>query len=388
MMEKTTMNDNIDMVFLEQLKKIILESPKQFSNILNHNKKFNDLKEWIIDKTKKLDQTRSLTERIFWILNGLEDFPKCKNTKCNMPLTNKKSFRGLILGYKCYCSKHCANSDQIQIAKSKETRLMKNGGKYFSDESINKAKLTFIEHYGVDNNMKSEKGLKEFQNSFETKYGVKNPWQVNQIKEKIRITKEEKYGSPTWNNPNTAKQTKFKKYGDGNYMNRIKFKQTCLKNYGVDHPMKDPNIAKRSFLNSKRKPKYLIDNYKFDSFPELCFYIWCRDNQINVICHPLDKRIRYQDEKMEWHTYYPDFYLVNEQQLVEIKGDNHFEDKDPTKSMISFKGKEFDHVERSKQKCMKENNVLLVTSSKYQKYLKYAILKYGKKFLLENYKVS
>nr|DAH73976.1 MAG TPA: hypothetical protein [Caudoviricetes sp.] len=33
--------------------------------------------------------------------------------------------------------------------------------------------------------------------------------------------------------------------------------------------------------------------------------------------------------------------------------------------MISFKGKEFDHVERSKQKCMKENNVLLVTSSKY-----------------------
>ena len=58
MMEKTTMNDNIDMVFLEQLKKIILESPKQFSNILNHNKKINDLKEWIIDKTKnqiKLD---------------------------------------------------------------------------------------------------------------------------------------------------------------------------------------------------------------------------------------------------------------------------------------------------------------------------------------------
>ena len=45
--------------------------------------------------------------------------------------------------------------------KSKQTRLLKNDGKYFSDESINKIKETTYNRYGVDSFTKTQQ-FKEF----------------------------------------------------------------------------------------------------------------------------------------------------------------------------------------------------------------------------------
>ena len=70
------------------------------------------------------------------------------------------------------CAKH--HGGRVNAAR----RRAKNNGKYFSEEELAKAKKTFTEHYGVDNNMKCEKGKKEHRDAIERKYGkgITNPY--------------------------------------------------------------------------------------------------------------------------------------------------------------------------------------------------------------------
>jgi len=69
-------------------------------------------------------------------------------------------------------------------------------------------------------------------------YGVENVFQSNEIKEK-------------------CKQTKKEKYGNENYTNLEKNKQTCLIKYGVENPSQNINI-----YNKGLKTRFLIHKYK------------------------------------------------------------------------------------------------------------------------------
>lgn len=61
----------------------------------------------------------------------------------------------------------------------------------------------------------------------------------------------------------------------------------------------------------------------FDSAPELAFYIWLRDHSIQFEYQPKDHLIKYEVDGVI-HTYYPDFFLIKENLIVEIKGDWFF----------------------------------------------------------------
>ena len=373
----------------KELRRLLVQvvhlSPKQFSNRINHDPGLEELKLWIIKSTPKLDTSHSLSERVYWILNGIKDFPRCQNPNCWKPLANPKAFRGEKRGgYSRFCCKKCSNSDPTARAKGKATRYEKNGGKYFSEESNEQRRQSFIDHYGVDNNMKSPEGLKEYQDALERRYGkgIRNQWQRPEVIAGARQYRLEKHGSETWNNPKAAKATKKLKYGDENYYNQEKAIQTSLKNYGVEHPMFNPEVARRAQENRKVKATYSLDGLRFDSYPEMCFYIYYRDHGIPLDCHPKNRTIQYLDKNNHTHTYYPDFYLPHLGYLVELKGNNHFKDKDPTKEMISLKGPEHDHVEQAKQRCMKEHGVILITSDDYAFYLKYAEKTYSRPILM------
>lgn len=69
---------------------------------------------------------------------------------------------------------------------------------------------------------------------WELRYGVKNPYQLERVKEKMKKTKLERYGNEKYVNREKAKQTCLKKYGSENYVNIEKMKETCLERYGVD----------------------------------------------------------------------------------------------------------------------------------------------------------
>lgn len=99
-------------------------------------------------------------------------------------------------------------------------------------------------------------------------------------------------------------------------------------------------------------------------------------------CHPIDKVIEYLDNNGKKHMYYPDFYLPKMQRIVEIKGDNFFKDKDPSKPLASMFGKA---DESNKSECkfnaMMDNNVIVLSSRRYRLYEKRVVLKYGRKWI-------
>ena len=76
---------------------------------------------------------------------------------------------------------------------------------------------------------------------FLKKYGVENPFQAKECKEKIKQTMQNRYGidsllkSPEFRNKN--KESCFEKYGNENYNNREKAKKTCLEKYGGPAPI-------------------------------------------------------------------------------------------------------------------------------------------------------
>ncbi len=64
-------------------------------------------------------------------------------------------------------------------------------------------------------------------NRFLEKYGVENPFQLEDIK-------------------NKSKQTKLERYGDENYSNRNQYKQTCIEKFGSESPFGNKNVREKS----------------------------------------------------------------------------------------------------------------------------------------------
>ena len=91
-----------------------------------------------------------------------------------------------------------------------------------------KVKQTFIRHYGVDNNMKSDIGLQKYSEAIFQKYGVAWTWNNKSVQEK-------------------SKNTKIKKYGNIKYNNREKAKQTNLERFGFEYAIQNPEISKKHF---------------------------------------------------------------------------------------------------------------------------------------------
>ena len=126
------------------------------------------------------------------------------------------SFQGIRLGYLKHCSSKCSNNDL---------------------EVIHKREQTCFNHYGVT-----------------------NPYQSEEIKEKIKQTMLSNTGYEyNLQNPKTreqSKQTKLTKYGDENYNNVEKAKQTCLEKFGVESYSKTDEFKKFvSIANSNNVEK-------------------------------------------------------------------------------------------------------------------------------------
>ena len=74
------------------------------------------------------------------------------------------------------------------------------------------------------------------------RYGTDYTWQSNEIKQK-------------------GKQTKLNRYNDINYNNREKAKQTCLDKYNVDNPIKNKTIQKKALSHTTSKKETVIEDF-------------------------------------------------------------------------------------------------------------------------------
>lgn len=152
-------------------------------------------------------------------------------------------------------------------------------------------------------------------------------------------------------------QTNLERYGDPNYHNEEKIKQTRLEKYGVENFFQDKEIHKKALLGHRYKYK----NIKFDSFPELCFYLYCINKNISISRETIKLPFIFNGKQC---YYYPDF-KVNEQ-LIEIKGSQFLTEDGSWKNPYNHNLNDYN---KARYECAIKNNVKIIYTDEYQKYI-------------------
>lgn len=180
-----------------------------------------------------------------------------------------------------------------KIRKSLENKKLENQN--FWTEHSEKRKITKLSKYG-DENYNNQELKKE--------------------------TLKEKYGYENYNNNLKRKETLKEKYGDENFNNQKKKERTCLNRYGVRHTNHIP-IIMHKIQKSAMKIKY-HNNTKlyYRGTYEKHFLDFCFDNNITI--ESFKGNITYWVENKE-HKYYPDFFHVDTNTIIEIKSTYTFE---------------------------------------------------------------
>lgn len=145
-------------------------------------------------------------------------------------------------------------------------------------------------------------------------------------------------------------------------------------------------IASNRAKEGKAKTFYKYNDILFASKWELSYYVWLKDNNINL---------KYQLEPIEYEFegiirhYVPDFEVNGV--IQEIKGLQFFENHDSSKRMINPYRRKIDSSEivkrrdnlmEAKHQCMIRNNVEIITDC--SKYIEYVKTKYGNTFFEEH----
>lgn len=348
--------------YIEQIKILLEKYPHTYFLILNKNKNFKYLLDWINSQTPLLqDKFYKLSTKIYWILHNIKSFDddQCKCKTCGKQFVHLNV--NITAGYPRFCAgkngNNCSQINNIVQEKSKQTCLKKYGVTSYTktQECKIKTKNSFMTHYGVDNNMKCKEGLKEYTDAMIKRYGVMFCAQDKNICAKQQQTKLEKYGHKGIGNIN-------------------KSKQTCIERYGYDNSMKVHAIRQKAHY------KYNFNNKYFDSSPELAYYIWLKDNNIAFEYQPNCNFIYYVGNIK--HKYFPDFYLINENQYVEIKGSQFFDvNGNPINAYTKKSWKD-------KYDFIMTNNIKLMLENEYVKYCKYCEDKFKSKNWYKQFKKS
>lgn len=132
--------------------------------------------------------------------------------------------------------------------------------KYYIEE--NHTREECLEHFNVSLNVFKrwlttygiKKDMQARQQNIEKHFNASSPFMVNEIKDKVKSTLIEKYGTDnifsTEEFKEKAAKTKLDKYGSETYNNREKAKETNISRYGVDNIFKDTERMKQSYIDS------------------------------------------------------------------------------------------------------------------------------------------
>ena len=125
-----------------------------------------------------------------------------------------------------------------------------------------------------------------------------------------------------------------------------KFKKTMYNKYGVAHAP---------------KKLYQCNNIYFDSFPELCFYLYHIKNNIEIKHEPIELFYYFDDKK---HSYFPDFEVDG--QLYEIKGQQFLKEDGSWQNPFDHS---LDDLFEAKHQCAMTNKVKILYPTDYKKYI-------------------
>ena len=270
------------------------------------------------------------------------------------------------------------------FSKSKEERI----------KIKEKRKQTSLNHWGVENPMQSKKIIQTLKENNLQKYGVDSFSKTKEFKKLCEETWKNKSKEEIKNMIKKIQQTSLEKYGTGNAMQTLFFKeklkqnnlqkygvgctlqlkdvkekskQTCLEKYGVE------NYSQTKESQYNRKSRYFYDNQSFDSCPEICFYIYCKDFNLNI--KRCLKSFEYVFEGKEYY-YFPDFEIDGK--YYEIKGNQFLTENGKWQNPFNHS---LDKKYEAKHQCALKNNVIILYEKDYQKYIEYVEEKYGRNYL-------
>ena len=332
--------------------------------------KFSDIKKILNDNSNILEQFKNDTYTLDDILFAIKRFITLEHHYC--PVCGNEIHVYNISRYPKTCSVSCGNkySQELRVKlslerygterpcqtqqvkdKVKNTMLERYGGyTYQSKELVEKVKKTNLERYGYEVSASNKDIHKKNIETCLKKYGVTHTSKLPENRQKMRETNKKLHGSENWNN-------------------HEKIVATCLKKYGVSNPTQCHDIR------IKEQKKYLYNNINFDSSWELAFYIWHVDHNIDFEYQPnISFKYAYNGKI---HTYHPDFRINGK--IYEIQGDQYF-NADKTKMICPY-NHALDDKFNEKYKCMKNNNVIIITSNDIKKYLVYIYEKYDIMYL-------
>lgn len=298
----------------------------------------------------------------------------CENCGC---VFETRLFNKSFICKKCKCSlsqkslyKNNPNLAKERLIKRTQYNLEHYGveNPYQRQDVKDKIKKTNIERYGVDNPSKSNEIKNKVKETCLKKFGTEYSFQSDEVRAKAKSTIIKKYGVLHPMQNDEIKNKAMLKNRENRKIAIEKARQTCLDKYGVIHPMQDQNVQ-----NSTKK-KFTYKGFNFDSSWELAFFIFNEDSHRNI--KRCSKSFNYYFNNKK-HTYTPDFEIDGK--LYEIKGLQFFENKNPNGKMINPYDRSQDALFEAKYQCALKNNVIFITDCEF--YIRYVNDNYTKDFL-------
>ena len=288
----------------EEVLSILKTHPNGNIEESNFKKKFPELYQEFLSWSFPDDF--KFTQKLFHYFN---DDPELKLGLCPV-CGNRCKFVSFGIGYLHHCSIQCSRLDNNVQMKMKETSIKKWGYEYPSQSPKFRAQVI---------------------QTCNEKYGCDNISQVNEIIEKKKQTKLDRYGDTGYHNIEKMKQTNLQRYGyESVFSNeniRNKIQETIREIYGVDNPfqseiikdkIKQTNIrlynCEHNMQSEEIREKAYKTKEKNKTFNTSCAEIeltkWFKDNNIDILTQ----------YKCDRYPYMCDFYLPKYDLFIEIQG--------------------------------------------------------------------
>lgn len=279
---------------------------------------------------------------------------------------------------------------QLQAKEAEKTNWERYGYKspVQTKEVQDKIKATNLERYGVENVSQAEIIKEKKKQVFQEHYGVDYSFQAKEIKNKIEQTMWSRYGKKSYTQTEDyilkTKQTNLEKYGyeyaSQSPEGKEKRRRSCQAEYGTNYYFQTKEfkeiLKQRYGVYHCSRKRYKYNNETFDSFPELCFYVYNIVNNKKIIREPCKLVFIFEDKEC---NYIPDFQV--DDQLIEIKGPQFIKEDGSWRNPYEH---HLDNLFEAKHQCAIKNNVKILTESEYLFYENW----FKQNFNEEEYRIS
>lgn len=266
-----------------------------------------------------------LTERIYWIVNDITEYPCCK--QCGKKYSS--NFYGFKRGYvgKSFCSYKCMGVNievREKFSETEKEKLEKNPLMY--SERAKKTKETMITKYGEHYMSSEERKIRSID-----KYGVEHPMKHDQVVSNLE-------------------KSIFLKYGVNNYAKTDEFSQkrksTNLEKYGVEYPMQnEQSLIKNQKRRIKTEQLLTGEIIQFQGYENVAIKELLKSfsiMEINFNRKNIPHILYYNQISNSTKRYFPDIFIPKLNKIIEVKSEWTFGHLNPNPhdlkvNLIKFK---------------------------------------------------